>query len=466
MNDKAHPKTLDSSSPGRPAVRGKRVLPSGIIVVCLVAIVLAVYSAKSSFSYLENVTNPNGSLFRTSNSGGFAQPDKYESLTDDIKQEVFERVRSHFPTLNWLLYAFLVLSAVLVLGGASGLARPSFGRTVLIFGCAAGILLEVTWGACSVVVAIANWEALSAVAKETDTDDPMIVAMLMSGRWQRGWVMISTGGFLLARVSYFALSLRFLFSQAMRDAVLPPPALDLHDTPDHQSQPVVMLEPVLPASAPAKPPPESAPAPIVSLETGQRRDTRDDDVRKAPADVEKIVAALPPQRPGMVSQVKLFGVLWIMQGGAELLFGSLFLCFCLLLAVGAIRPTSMPELHREPVQQNLPINMVLTGIGPVLAGGLRVIAGFRVFQFRSRWLGFFSLPMSIFALPTCLFPLSCWLAPTSILLGLYGLFVLMNREVGLAFRLRKQGASIDQIYAAFSPSRRRAFAKTPPFPPA
>jgi hypothetical protein len=79
----------------------------------------------------------------------------------------------------------------------------------------------------------------------------------------------------------------------------------------------------------------------------------------------------------------------------------------------------------------------------LLAGVANLVGGIWAIQFRRR-------PWIIAAL-VCglLMLLSCYCFPTSLILLVYGLYVMLGPSVVYAFELRKQGRSVKEIQEAF-----------------
>lgn len=81
------------------------------------------------------------------------------------------------------------------------------------------------------------------------------------------------------------------------------------------------------------------------------------------------------------------------------------------------------------------------GAAGILAGVLRVVAGFRNIRYRGRVFGIVSMIVGLLSIGTC------YCSLTSVGLLIYGLIVYLNLEVIQAFQLGEQGVSSDEIKA-------------------
>ena len=148
---------------------------------------------------------------------------------------------------------------------------------------------------------------------------------------------------------------------------------------------------------------------------------------------------------GMVRQVKVVAILMFVQAGLEIVMG-LILCALgpFMLSVMSSMPAGGPRGQPSPVTMGWIMTAFYGGLGLVVltAGGLKIYAGVKSLKFRGRTLGIVSLS---FGLVTAF---TCYCAPTSIALAIYGLIVYLNGDVAAAFRLGKEGHSVDQIRSA------------------
>ena len=163
---------------------------------------------------------------------------------------------------------------------------------------------------------------------------------------------------------------------------------------------------------------------------------------------------MPPQQGvGLVKQVRVFAVLSIIQGVLEIGYGIVSILigfgFSSLMQNAAQHD---PQFRAMPPQQQqfMSVWMILVGISGIItlfAGGLRIVAGIQNYLFKGRVLGIVAISATFFT------AMSCYCLPTGIALFVYGLVVLINYEVKVAFQMREQGSSTDHIFATFFPYR-------------
>jgi hypothetical protein len=154
----------------------------------------------------------------------------------------------------------------------------------------------------------------------------------------------------------------------------------------------------------------------------------------------------------MVHQVRIVAVLNAVQGGLELLMGMLTagmgVFFQIMLQIEKSANPGQPRAASDPPEAFYWLMAAMYGaLGlAVLTGGiLRLAACVQNFRFQGRTLGFVSIIGGMASV------LSCYCAPTAIAILVYGLIVLLNPAVTMAFAMRKQGYSVDEILAAFMP---------------
>ncbi len=162
------------------------------------------------------------------------------------------------------------------------------------------------------------------------------------------------------------------------------------------------------------------------------------------------LGVMPPyQRPGrLVHHVRVIAILMMVQAGLELLAGIG------LIAVGAFMPQFMAmqmENMPQPQQQMPPeflwfMFAIYGGMGLValVAGILHGMAGMRNYRFQGRRLGIVAASAGLLTLFTC------YCLPTAIGIAVYGLIVLLNREVTEAFAMAEAGHSPDDVLAHFN----------------
>ncbi len=166
--------------------------------------------------------------------------------------------------------------------------------------------------------------------------------------------------------------------------------------------------------------------------------------------VESGPISLPPEmKRGLVNHVPIIGVLMIVQG----VFDALMAIGTTIYAV--FMPTLFEEIQRQGAQGNpgqpMPAGaaVAMTAVVGVMAlvmfvvGILAVYSGIQLLKYRSRVLAISSLCGGMATIITC------YCFPSSILLAIYGLVVLLNPSVKLAFDLRSRGHEADTIQRAF-----------------
>lgn len=145
----------------------------------------------------------------------------------------------------------------------------------------------------------------------------------------------------------------------------------------------------------------------------------------------------------MVGQVKVVGILMMVNGGILILAGAL------LIAMGSLFTAVLPA---APPGGGPPATLFLIIYGVIGAiaaavGVVNAIAGYRVMTMRSRLFGLIALFSNVGALITF------YCAPTAIGMMVYGLIVLFNRDVVDAFEFVRRGGSPDEAVRRFTPRR-------------
>ena len=163
-------------------------------------------------------------------------------------------------------------------------------------------------------------------------------------------------------------------------------------------------------------------------------------------------AVMPPyQRPGrLVHHVRIIAILMMVQGGLEVLAGIG------LIGLGVFMPQfmamQMETMPQRQQQMQLPPELfwimfaMYGGMGLValVAGILHGMAGMRNYRFQGRRLGIVAASAGLLTLFTC------YCLPTAIGVAVYGLIVLLNREVAEAFAMVEAGHSPDDVLAHFN----------------
>ena len=155
---------------------------------------------------------------------------------------------------------------------------------------------------------------------------------------------------------------------------------------------------------------------------------------------------LPPgQQRGMVAQVPIVGVLMMVLGGMELIAGLAAVALSVSLSVAFTELQNNPERNGPPQGFVTWVSAFYGGAAALLlvVGTLKALCGFRIFRFQGRLFGIVSLSTGLLTVITC------YCFPTSLALAVYGLIVLLNQPVALAFQLGEQGYSADRIQQAF-----------------
>jgi hypothetical protein len=150
---------------------------------------------------------------------------------------------------------------------------------------------------------------------------------------------------------------------------------------------------------------------------------------------------------GRASHVQILAILMMVQGGFELLYAVF------LFVMGVVMPMYMakapPIPPGQPAQGPSPLVMasviggVYLGLGAaiLIAGVLKLTAGFRNYRYRGRILGIVAMFSGLLTVFTC------YCFPTALALLIYGLIVYLDPQTVYAFQLGAQGQTPDQIKA-------------------
>ena len=168
---------------------------------------------------------------------------------------------------------------------------------------------------------------------------------------------------------------------------------------------------------------------------------------RTPAPIDGAIdwtSASPEQNPdGYVRQVRVVAVLLIVHGTLLLALAVVLLLMTVALA---FVPTSAsdPEMPLNPEMKFWVSAAYAAVAGVLLAIALvQIFAGIRNLWLRGRTLGLFALGLGVLA------ALTVYCAPTAIALAIFGLIVYLHPSVELAFRLRAQGLSYQEVYRHF-----------------
>lgn len=137
----------------------------------------------------------------------------------------------------------------------------------------------------------------------------------------------------------------------------------------------------------------------------------------------------------MVGQVKIVGILMLVNGVTVALMGALYAAMGPMMM--AFAPPAGAGGGGPPPEIFLIIYGTIGGV-VLLVGVLNVIAGYRVTTMRNRVLGLIALFTNVVALITC------YCAPTAIAMMVYGLIVLFQPDVTRAFEMVAGGATAEE----------------------
>jgi len=150
----------------------------------------------------------------------------------------------------------------------------------------------------------------------------------------------------------------------------------------------------------------------------------------------------------LVPQVRIVAILMMIQGVLEILMGIYFVVLGVvmpqMLASNMANQPNQPPPDQVEMISNITVGVFLAGGAIVLLiGVLRLVAGIRGVTYRGRMLGLFTHFAGFLVIATC------YCFPTALAVGIYGLVVYFNADVALAFRLRKDGLSSEEVLAHF-----------------
>lgn len=152
---------------------------------------------------------------------------------------------------------------------------------------------------------------------------------------------------------------------------------------------------------------------------------------------------------GMVGQVQILGVLMIVQGVFILLMGGIVAFYA------ALMPMIFSEMRAEAAQKGTANAMppeaetwvlvigVIAGLTLIAIAVLTIVCGVRTLRFRGRVMSIVMLCIGMVTMFTC------YCMPTQLALSIYGMIVLLNGPVVMAFRFADQGHSSREIQRAF-----------------
>ncbi|WP_146598379.1 hypothetical protein [Novipirellula aureliae] len=152
---------------------------------------------------------------------------------------------------------------------------------------------------------------------------------------------------------------------------------------------------------------------------------------------------------GLVGQVQILGVLMIVQGVFILLMGGAITFYASLM------PMVFREIRADAAQSGNANAMppeadtwflvlgVIAGLVMIAIAVFTIICGVRTLRFRGRVMSIVMLCVGMVTM------LTCYCLPTQIALSIYGMIVLFNRPVVIAFGFAEEGHSPHEIQRAF-----------------
>jgi uncharacterized membrane protein HdeD (DUF308 family) len=163
--------------------------------------------------------------------------------------------------------------------------------------------------------------------------------------------------------------------------------------------------------------------------------------------------AFPPGSPygqsNWVNQVRTFAILNLVQGILELLFGLMISAavamFPFLADMEAVKKAQAEQGNPEQMFWVMGVVYLVIGIIALTSGILRIVAGVQNYRLKGRMLGIVSLIVGMAPVFTC------YCAPTAIALLVFGLIIFLDPAVKSAFSMVKQGRTVSQVLAMFSP---------------
>jgi len=153
------------------------------------------------------------------------------------------------------------------------------------------------------------------------------------------------------------------------------------------------------------------------------------------------------ERPvGMLAHVPVLAAFMIFQGALCVLGGFscvLLAIFAAMMVMGEGGPEAPPDMDRETFSALM--FAVYAGLGAVvgLPGLVTLWSGIQLLRFKGRVLGMLATFVGLIS------GLFCYCLPTGMALMIYGLIVLSNAEVRVAFEMRSEGRSFRQIMSYF-----------------
>jgi hypothetical protein len=170
----------------------------------------------------------------------------------------------------------------------------------------------------------------------------------------------------------------------------------------------------------------------------------------------------PPQYTGFgwVQQIRVVAILNCVQGGLECTAGAGLAGIGIFVGIMIGMDRGGPGGNGPPPGVEWFAGGLYGGLGAValIAGILRIYAGYQNFRYRKRVLGIVSLICGLGSM------IVCYCAPTGIAMLIYGLIVYLNPAVQAAFAMGDKNVPPDMILNSFLPYPPQSYGQ-PPFQP-
>jgi hypothetical protein len=158
----------------------------------------------------------------------------------------------------------------------------------------------------------------------------------------------------------------------------------------------------------------------------------------------------------MVSQVPIIGILMIVNGILCILYGFVQMAMGpFMQSIFAMQGAQMPpeaKVQMQQMQQMMQYMFwvyIALGTLNAVVGVVSIAAGIPAMRYRSRTF----VIIALFLNPATF--MSCYCLPTSLGLMIWGLIVLLQKDVAEAFKMGAAGISADEIKQRFADDRRR-----------
>lgn len=152
-----------------------------------------------------------------------------------------------------------------------------------------------------------------------------------------------------------------------------------------------------------------------------------------------------PSSSGLVNQVMVVGILQIVFGAMEVLMGGLLLFYAIFFSF--IFPNMEQQVPPPAEIFWLSLGFGTGGVIVFSAAILRIVSGIYSFWFKRRTMMLVSLIGGMVTVFTC------YCAVFSLGVGIYGLIVMLDPGVKLAYQLSADGVPAEEIKARFARAR-------------